>query len=187
MKKVILYCVVITTGLLLYACSNSNSSNNEASKNSLLIGHVNSADKSMPQLDFSLPEVISLMDKNNGFAEEGYDYSYENAWIEVLKPEGEAEQYYLAVSGEEKNQEGKATSDSYTIYSRLVLDGGNLMFVPGGDQDKCAGHCCSSCNLKPHDQSHPNAWCDCTTPATTPACENEARCDHSQFKGGGGS
>ena len=171
---------VIVASILIISCSRKNSVKDKQSQQEFIkVGHIEISGKGLAILDLSFPEVVGFMNEYNSFAKANFSYKYENAWIETLICPDGAEEYYLAVNGIEKDQNGKETCSCYTVYSKLKNEGESLILAPGGDQDSCSGNCCSACELKPADENHTTKWCNCETPVNTPSCQGEAYCNHS--------
>lgn len=184
MKKLTLIATGAIVALsLLYSCSGINENRHmeltEGEK--FVFGKIDDAGKSDPILLKDFAEINGFIQTYNLLAKVNHTYFYENAWIEVLHNLDKSVDYFLAVGGVEKDPNNKPTGSCYTVYMQLSVEAntGNLFFAPPGSGHTCTGHCCSSCDLKPHDETHPAPWCDCVTPTQTPSCENETRCDHS--------
>ncbi len=196
MKRIIIYLFVaaFASSALFYACSehakdqDSGKQNNDNS--AVVVGHFLKDGSGVPEMDLTFEEAVYLIQKNNKLTKRDYHYFFNEAWIEALTDLDGNSDYYLASRATVMDQRGDTVYSCSSFYFLLDEDsGGNLVLSAPGTQYNCNGYCCSSCELKPADDSHTAPWCKCATPANTPSCQNEARCDQSTtiIIGGGGT
>ena len=195
MKRVIIYLFIaaFASSALFYACSrqvkDQDSGNQNYDGNEVVVGHFLKDGSGIPEMGLTFEEAVSLIQQNNNLTEEDYSYTYTEVWLETLTNLDGGSDYYLASRADVIDQVGDTVYSCCSFYFLLEEDGDNLILAAPGNQYSCNGHCCSSCELKPVDNSHTAPWCNCATPANTPSCQNEARCDQSTTItiGGGGT
>ena len=184
MKKVVVIAFSITFifAAVIISCSKLNEKPDFENSNQIketpvvAVAHKSSG---IPSMNLTFEEAVVLIEQYHGQADSTFNYAFDEVWIDELEYPGDSSVYYLSGRADVTDQNGDPIYGCYSVYILLTEDGSGNFSINAASQTTytCSGYCCKTCSLVPAGVGETDPSCECKSPAQTPSCENEARCD----------